>query len=67
MTLSRIRDRKNPLSADQKRVAFLTLLGQASDAVYRLTDHIAFLERIKFLNLSAETADKLDRFIEVFW
>lgn len=48
-------------------IAMLDLACLVSDALYRLFDHVAFLERIKFLKLSVENADRLDRFIEVFW
>jgi len=45
----------------------LTLTAILSDAIYRLFDHVAFMERIKLLKLTPERSDLLDRFIEIFW
>jgi len=45
----------------------LTFVATLSDGIYRLADHVAFLERIKVLRLSEARSDLLDRFIEIFW
>eukprot|EP00397_Hematodinium_sp_SG-2012_P062137 GEMP01083381.1.p1 GENE.GEMP01083381.1~~GEMP01083381.1.p1 ORF type:complete len:276 (-),score=19.16 GEMP01083381.1:199-975(-) len=45
----------------------LTFAAVMSDGLYRLMDHIAFLERLKFISLSPINSDRLDRFVEIFW
>ncbi|CAD7923779.1 unnamed protein product [Amoebophrya sp. A120] len=50
-----------------KQQNLLTFFAISQDILYHSIDHIAFLERIQLLRISAERSDLLDRFIECFW
>ena len=44
--------------------------GKRSDDLYRLLDHAAFFQRLKWFGTGSwpkEQADRFDRFVEVFW